>query len=256
MIPSLHKKIPIIVYLPSKYVIKLSVFPNTRFSDLFRSIPSKDIFYVFNGTILSNNQTFNSAGIKAGDSIVLVFKKNANQPQFYNNSSQYEKSNSFRVIQRRSDRNSNKKNDFDAENIDDNEEVRKWMRLTQDTETFNEKMRLIVNQDNARETARLKDILLSKIERKPRYFRKLCLAIKENQNIFDNCNSLFSSKKSTYYEQKNYSLVTDYAVNDEPSTEPLPIFFNQSDSDDMCAFEKNGDTIFSDTDSLSPALKP
>lgn len=251
MIPSLHKKIPIIVYLPSKYVIKLSVFPNTRFCDLFRAIPSKDIFYVFNGTILSNNQTFNSAGIKAGDSIVLVFKNNANHSLFCNHC---EKGNSFKFIQKKSDRSINKKYDFDTDNIDDNEEVRKWMRLTQDTETFNEKMRLIVNQDNARETARLKDIFLSKIERKPRYFRKLCLATKENQNLYDNTNSLFASKSSI--EQINSSLIVDYPTNDEPSTEPLPIFFNQSDSNEMSSFEKNGDTIFSDTDSLSPALKP
>lgn len=242
---TINKKIPIIAYLPSKYVIKLSVFPNTRFCDLFHQIPSKDIFYVFNGTILSNSQTFNSAGVKAGDSIVLVFKNNASQFLFYNN--HCEKGNSFKLIQR----NIIRKNENDDDN--DNEEVRKWMRLTQDTETFNEKMRLIVNQGNARETARLKDILLSKIERKPKYFRKLCLAIKENHNLFNSSNS-FSSKSS--YEQKNSSLNIDYETGNEPSVDPLPIFFNQSDSDEMRSFEKNGDTIFSDTDSLQPELKP
>ena len=94
MLPSYDLKIPIIVYLPSKYVIKLSVLPSTRLCDLFRAIPSKDISYVHNGSLLSNNQTFISAGINPGDSIVLVFKNNKAQSQFYN-SNIYLKENNF-----------------------------------------------------------------------------------------------------------------------------------------------------------------
>lgn len=263
MLSPMKRKIPIIVYLPSKYVIKLSVLPNTKFCDLFRSIPSKDINYVYNGSILCNNQTFNSAGIKAGDSLVLVFKKNNNKHTFIYSSDQNGNENSFKIIKKNNNEGINKKygymTNFETESIyndddSEDEEVQKWIRLTQDTETFNEKMRMIVNQDNARETARLKDILLAKIERKPRYFRKLCLAVKENHNIFG-----VPSSRLNYFEQnrnQNSSLVIDYTSNNEPSTEPLPIFFPKTGADELCSLEKNGDTIFSETDSISPALKP
>ncbi|OHT00732.1 hypothetical protein TRFO_32455 [Tritrichomonas foetus] len=200
------RKIPIVIYLPSKYVVKLSVAPSAYVNELRRIITINNIDFVFNGTILSGNQTFRSAGLKSGDSIVVIFHK-SNSDKTY-------------------------------------EELQKWLQITQDSESFNEKMQLILNEDNAREAARLRDVFLSKIERKPRSFRRLCLAVAEN-----------NKNKEREVQGNNFSLSIDYEKPEMPSCDPLPIFFTSEDGQGIYPVAKD-ETIIPVTDSISPVLKP
>jgi hypothetical protein len=55
----------------------------------------------------------------------------------------------------------------------DNRDVPKWIALTHDSDAFGERIACIINQDISREAGRLRDFQLTKMERRPRTFRKL-----------------------------------------------------------------------------------
>ena len=90
-------------------------------------------------------------------------------------------------------------------------EVDKWLSITDDVDSFRDKMKSVLNEDAGKETARIRDMLMTKLERKPRTFRKLCVAVEAlSQRTFRN---------------KQIQLCTDFPAGDAPSVEPLPVSF-------------------------------
>lgn len=207
-----NKKIQIYVYRPSKYAIKISVPPTKRLGDLFNHIPSKNLFYVYKGRVLSNDQTLTNLGIRDGDSIVLFFKKNCRRTNFFQ-FNHNKNLNSFDINNKYICK-GNKCFEFDEGEDDD--EIQKWIQCTKDTMAFNESLKMIINKDNAHESARIKDLRFAKLELKKRCFRNLCYDYSRSEN-----------QHKSNENMQNSSLIIDYSVNNEPSTEPLPIFFSQ-----------------------------
>ena len=162
---------------------------------------------MYSGMVITKNITFKSLGVKPGESIVLISSKSKSR------------------------------------SCDD--EIQKWVQITQDMEAFNEKMQLILNEDNAREAARLWDVVLSKIERKPRSFRRLCLALSENNKLRD---------AEENEENESNQLSTDYTIPDYPSTDPLPVFFSHDDKDDYCSMAKD-ESLLTMAETISPILR-
>lgn len=195
----MDKKIKVLFYMPSKFAIKVSVPPNKRFYEIFSSIPSKDMTFIYKGKILLNNQTVKSVGFNEGDCIVLIFKKNLNQNDIL-----------------ASQNNPKYLTGVEHENLDD--DIQKWKDYTRKENDFNEKMRSMTSHGNYQEASRLKDLHWQKLELKKRFYQKLYHANEENPGIF-------GGNYFMYNKIHNSSLVTDYEVNTHPSTDPLPIFF-------------------------------
>jgi hypothetical protein len=50
----------------------------------------------------------------------------------------------------------------------------KWIKLTLDTDTFDDSIRSMLNRSSRKETLRLQDLRAAKLESRPRSFRKFC----------------------------------------------------------------------------------
>ena len=94
-------------------------------------------------------------------------------------------------------------------------EVDKWLSITDDVDGFRDKMKSVLNEGAGRETARIRDMLMTKLERKPRTFRKLCVAV---ENLAQRT-----------FSGKNIELNTDFVTGDAPSDKPLPVNWGSSD---------------------------
>jgi len=99
----------------------------------------------------------------------------------------------------------------------DSNSINKWKSITSDKEVFNEKIAGIIDPQTARETARIRDFQLMRMERKPRIFRKLCASI------------------PTMVESKPFSgaslTVFSYQRPGGPSSDPLPIIRSEKEPD-------------------------
>ncbi|KAH0794027.1 hypothetical protein GPJ56_002055 [Histomonas meleagridis] len=84
-----------------------------------------------------------------------------------------------------------------------------WLSLTKDSEAFRENMEWMMNPKTAGEVSRLRDLHLLKMENKPKVFTRMCSMrpLNESPNTM------------------KIRLNTQYKSNQEPSTEPLPIFW-------------------------------
>jgi hypothetical protein len=94
-----------------------------------------------------------------------------------------------------------------------NAEVEKWRSWTEDKERFNERLRLVMRSDTTRETARIRDVMMTRLERKPRQFRRICGAM--------------MSAPATSRSAGKWSSNFDYEGGAAPSCAPLPIFWSQ-----------------------------
>jgi hypothetical protein len=88
-------------------------------------------------------------------------------------------------------------------------EIEKWAQLTQDADAFQERIQFILNEETARETARIRDLMLTKLERRPRPFRRLCA-------------SLDSWPSRSPSPTDGNPLQIHYPRADGPSCDPLP----------------------------------
>ena len=91
-------------------------------------------------------------------------------------------------------------------------EIERWMNATRDSDAFVEKIDGIVNQKTLRESARLRDFQLAKMERKPRAFRRLCATYR---SFSESAISITSSDTTLSFNMPS-----------SPSTDPLPIFWD------------------------------
>ncbi|OHT00503.1 hypothetical protein TRFO_32777 [Tritrichomonas foetus] len=189
-------KMSIAVYLPSRYVVKLNVSPNSQICELCNIVPYKNISFIFNGQLLCDKKTFKYYKIRKDDSVVIL-------------------------------------RDHQAKS-----EVQKWIGITQDLELFNDRMQMMLKSGNAREAARVRDIALTKIERKPRFFRKLC-----------------SSYKPKIVETESTAINIDFFPLEEPACDPLPTFFDYDTDFQQVPKMTNNEPIIA-VDSVEPFLKP
>ena len=96
----------------------------------------------------------------------------------------------------------------------------KWANLTKDIELFREKVSSVIDPRTSREAAKLRDFQMLRLERKPRYFRKLCSSYANNPY-----NMRTSHSSSRYGLSLKQMVVVEPAAASAPSTEPLPTFW-------------------------------
>lgn len=93
-------------------------------------------------------------------------------------------------------------------------ELDKWLSVTSEADCFQDRIRFMVNDTTARETAKLRDMVMTKIERKPRSFRRLCNAVQ-------------ALPKRQFYN-RDIPLNLDYETPDAPSCAPVPVNWDGS----------------------------
>lgn len=128
--------------------------------------------FIFNGSELLENQTFESYGISDGDSIIAV---PADQKDTLFSTSQ-------------------------------------WLNLTRDNESFNDCMRWMLDPATSGEAARLRDLHLMKMERRPRVFMRMCASYMQEEE----------ENRGLKWTKKDYPIAT------EPMTDPLPFDWFES----------------------------
>jgi hypothetical protein len=92
-------------------------------------------------------------------------------------------------------------------------DFRKWSSVTDDSETFAEKMSYLTSQGTSREVARLRDYQMIRAERRPRSFRKL-----------------ISNYQNSGYGRVTSTLHVPLAIPSAPllpNSNPLPIFWRR-----------------------------
>jgi hypothetical protein len=159
-----HQVLPLGVYFPGRFVVRLSVSPTARISYLRSLIRDSTSSFVYNGEILNDAMTFAFYRIRELETIVVVPASS---------------------------------------------EVEKWAQLTRDADAFQERIQFILNEDTARETARIRDMMLTKVERRPRPFRRLCLSV-----------DAWPTRPPSAIDAVPMKI--DYAPAQGPSCDPLP----------------------------------
>ncbi|KAK8842427.1 hypothetical protein M9Y10_026010 [Tritrichomonas musculus] len=94
--------------------------------------------------------------------------------------------------------------------------VDRWLKITNDQKSFEERINLNVNKNSRLEIARLKDIKLLKLEVKRKKFDKYL----KSQNA-----SQYNSIESINKNQTDEKLEINYKSIDSPSIDPLPIIW-------------------------------
>jgi hypothetical protein len=89
-------------------------------------------------------------------------------------------------------------------------EMAKWIDLTRDCEAFSERIASIIDQGTSREAGRIRDFQITRMERKPRTFRRLT----------NNCQRPLLPLRP----QKAFRTILPERA-DGPSIEPLPVFW-------------------------------
>lgn len=160
-------RVPLMVYVPCRFVVKLNLSLSDKVSDLRRvlKIGNGQFSLIFQGQLLSDSMSLDAYHIKERDTIVAIPTSKET-------------------------------------------EVDKWMTITKDVDTFHEKIHFMANEQTAREAGRIRDLIMTKIERKPRSFRKLCESVQSVQRPI---------------VPKSIDLVVDYPKLDGPCCEPLPL---------------------------------
>jgi hypothetical protein len=155
--------LPLGVYFPGRFVVRLSVLPTARISYLRTVIRDSTSALIYNGELLNDAMTFAFYRIREFEIIVVVPSHAA---------------------------------------------VERWAQVTRDADAFQERIHFILNEDTARETARIRDMMLTKVERRPRPFRRLCSAL-----------DLWPARPAA---GDAAPLRIDYPRADGPSRDPLP----------------------------------
>lgn len=103
----------------------------------------------------------------------------------------------------------------------DANDLSKWVTLTRDSESFHDRIASVVDQGTAKEAARLRDFQITRMERKPRTYRKLVMNYER---------ALMESSVVSTPARKSATNLTEMRL-EAPSVEPLPIIWdNDSES--------------------------
>lgn len=94
--------------------------------------------------------------------------------------------------------------------------VDRWLKITNDQKSFEERIDLNVNKNSRLEIARLKDIKLLKLEVKRKKYDKYLKSQNSNQ---------YNSIESINKNQTDEKLEINYKSIDSPSIDPLPIIW-------------------------------
>lgn len=197
-------RVPLMVYVPCRFVVKLSLSLSEKVSDLRKvlKIGNDQFSLIFQGQLLLDSVSLESYHIKEKDTIVAI-----------------------PITSKET-------------------EIDKWLTITKDVETFHEKIHFMSNEKTTREAGRIRDLIMTKIERKPRSFRKLCQSVQSAQRPI---------------ESKSIDLVLNWPKQDGPSCEPLP-FLEESfvDSTSVATTEPILADKQEQTDSIAPTriVKP
>ena len=161
--------IRIYVYQPFVRIRYIRLKENSCISVL-SSIYSPDSIYIYDGQILNSDKTFREYNIGEGNKMVLL------------PSSMMVSNYSF---------------------------VEKWLKLTSNKESFEEKIDLNMVKGSQKELARIKDIKFNKLDEKKKFLGKY-----------------FNTHKKTYKKERNQpELKCDYEPPQNPSCHPLPILW-------------------------------
>lgn len=170
-------RITIYVYQPNARIRHIRLNKNSLISVLNAVYP-KDSLYIYNGEILDNSKSFVYYNINKDNIIVLISSDmNKQNPNFSD----------------------------------------KWLRLTNDKEKFEEMISLILDKNNRREIARLRDIRSMKNELKRRRFGSTSKVL----------NTQFCKTENQFKEnnKEGEQLNVGYDSLNSPSIDPLPIIW-------------------------------
>lgn len=134
-------RVELIICAPHQPVRLISAKLTGQIKSLQMLWPSSPKKFVFNGSILNSDMTFDFYGIKNGDTIIAL--SNDLQENYAMTS--------------------------------------RWITLTRDSENLSDSIKSMIHPRTAREASRLKDLHLMKIERKPKLFIKLCAPFLEEE---------------------------------------------------------------------------
>lgn len=172
---SRSKKISIRVCFPGMRICTVSVKTSQRIKTLLNLFQNNDLVFIANGTVLDLENTFDYYQISDYDNIVSL-------------------------------RNSDSISSLRRHHL--------WCETTKDEVPFNETIRTSLNPQMANEISRIRDIHLLQIEKRPRFFNRMCQAVKSRAEI----ETSFSD-----------SLFIEYDQLEEPACEPLPIMWSMSE---------------------------
>ena len=119
-------------------------------------------------------------------------------------------------------------------------EIERWLVVTSDTEAFHDRMQFMVNEKTAREAARMHDVLMTKIERKPRTFRRVCAAV---------------ANRSADCEVRTTEVTVNYGKAEEPSSRPLPVHWPVEEIA-KASVPTREETLVEDKEQPEPTVKP
>jgi hypothetical protein len=151
-----------------------SVVPSHKVSCLQKLFPDDPKVFIHHGQVLSTALTFAFYGVENGASIVVIPTTEAESPEL-------------------------------------GRDVRAWLAITRDSDSFNERVRYCLNPSTRQELSRLRDLKYVALERRPRAFMRLVMTIPsfENDLLRNPCHVA-----NTNMEPLN-----------EPNTEPLPLLW-------------------------------
>jgi hypothetical protein len=125
-------------------------------------------------------------------------------------------------------------------------EARRWLTITRDSDAFHEKIRFLLNENTAHESARIHDVVMNKIERRPRAFRRLCSTV----------DSIWSQHPSECSIASNVG----YSPASAPSSAPLPFSWNPANMNEAaCCIPAGPATVDVKPDqpaSICPPIHP
>ena len=92
----------------------------------------------------------------------------------------------------------------------------KWINMTRESDVLNDRFSCILNPKTTSEAIRLRDMQLSRLERKPRAYRKLCAA------------ALNIDGKSSFGTDDSKPFIIPKTKLEKPMSTPLPVFWSKS----------------------------
>ena len=125
-------------------------------------------------------------------------------------------------------------------NVPHDREMERWLVITNDADAFHDRMQFIVNEQTAQEAARIHDVLMAKIERKPKMFRRIC--------------SQLDTRRPKPSPQTSQATVM-YDKPDQPSCLPLPVQWAVPAAP-QAECEAQEDALVAERDPIEPAVKP
>lgn len=164
------ERVEVMVCTPHQPIRLISARLTGQIKALQSLWPESPKRFIFNGAELIEAMTFDFYGIKDGDSIIAL-------PQ--------EKKESVFV-------------------------TNQWINLTKDNDNFSDSMRWMLDPQTALEAARLRDLHMTKLEKRAKVFMKISAPFLNDEG------------KPEALSLESY---LDYEAATEPSTEALPIFW-------------------------------